>query len=65
MGYALSGGQGWNAGYRTVALMQMVLTAVLFLSLPLWKRRAAGEPEAARQAPVPGPRSSASPGPRK
>lgn len=46
MGYALSGGQGWNAGYRTVALMQMVLTAVLFLSLPLWKRRAAGEPEA-------------------
>ena len=46
MGYALSGGQGWNAGYRTVALMQMALTAVLFLSLPLWKRRAAGEPEA-------------------
>ena len=42
----ISGGQGWNAGYRTVALMQMVLTAVLFLSLPLWKRRAAGEPEA-------------------
>ena len=39
-------GQGWNAGYRTVALMQMALTAVLFLSLPLWKRRAAGEPEA-------------------
>ena len=46
MGYALSGGQGWNAGYRTVALIQMALTAVLFLSLPLWKRRAAGEPEA-------------------
>ena len=39
MGFALSGGQGWNMGYRYVALLQIGLTAVLFLSLPLWKRQ--------------------------
>lgn len=39
MGYALSGGQGWNMGYRAIALMQIVLTIILFVSLPLWKNR--------------------------
>lgn len=39
MGYALTSGQGWNAGYRYVAILQMVLTAVLFFSLPIWKGR--------------------------
>ena len=29
MGAALSGGMGWNAGYRYIALFQIVLTAVL------------------------------------
>ena len=38
MGYALSGGQGWNMGYRYIAILQIVLTAVLFLSLPLWNK---------------------------
>ena len=37
MGYALSGGQGWGAGYRYIAAIQIVLTAVLLLSLPLWR----------------------------
>ena len=35
MGHALSGGQGWNMGYRCIALLQFILTAVL----PLWKKR--------------------------
>ncbi len=39
MGYALSGGMGWNGGYRYIAIIQIVLTVILFLSLPLWKRR--------------------------
>lgn len=39
MGYVLSGGQSWNAGYRYIAILQVVLTAILFLSLPLWKNR--------------------------
>ena len=37
MGHALMVGGGWNMGYRYIALLQVVLTAVLLLSLPLWK----------------------------
>ncbi len=39
MGAALTGGMGWNTGYRYIAIFQIVLTAVLFISLPLWKSR--------------------------
>ena len=39
MGYALTSGRGWNSGYRIISLMQIVLTIILFLSLPLWKKR--------------------------
>lgn len=39
MGYSLSGGQGWNAGYRYIGTIQIVLTAILLFSLPLWKER--------------------------
>ena len=37
MGYALTGGAGWNSGFRYVAFLQIALTAILFISLPLWK----------------------------
>ena len=43
MGAALTGGSGWPMGYRIISLIQIVLTAVILLSLPLWKRKAAGE----------------------
>ena len=44
MGYTLTHGMGWNGGYRIIGFLQIALTAVLFLSLPLWKERArAGE----------------------
>ena len=39
MGTALTAGMGWDTGYRVISIFQVVLTAVLFLSLPLWKRR--------------------------
>jgi len=39
MGQALSGGLSWNSGYKYIAIFQVCLTAVLFLSLPLWKNR--------------------------
>ena len=45
MGYALTSGQGWQAGYEYVALIQIVLTAVLFFSLPMWKKRVGSEQE--------------------
>ncbi|MGN1000203.1 MAG: MFS transporter [Faecousia sp.] len=46
MTYALTAGQGWPMGYRYISLLQMALTAVLLLSLPLWKKRP-GETESA------------------
>ncbi|KAF1297400.1 MFS transporter [Enterococcus sp. JM4C] len=38
MSYYLTNGQGWNTGYRTIGLLQIALTFVLFISLPLWKQ---------------------------
>lgn len=40
MGYAMTGGQGWNSGYGYIAVLQIVLTIILIFSLPLWKNRA-------------------------
>ena len=37
MGAVLSGGHSWSMGYRTIGLIQLVLTAILLFSLPLWK----------------------------
>ena len=53
MGAALTGGMGWNTGYRIIALLQAVLTAVLFCSLPLWKtRKAEPDPNGNRSKPL-------------
>lgn len=41
MSYALTGGLGWNMGYRIIGFMQMSLTIILLFSLPLWKGRGA------------------------
>lgn len=38
MGYALSHEQGWPMGYRYISFLQIGLTAILVLSLPLWKQ---------------------------
>jgi fucose permease len=37
MGYALTSGGGWNAGYRYVAILQGLLVIGLLLSQPLWR----------------------------
>lgn len=39
MGYALTGGNHWNMGYRYIALLQMILTVILLISLPFWKTK--------------------------
>ena len=39
MGGVLSKGQIWNVGYRYVGFLQLGLTIILILSLPLWKER--------------------------
>ena len=43
MGAVITGGGTWNGGYRCIAVVQVVLTAVLLCSLPLWKGRPQGK----------------------
>lgn len=41
MSHALTSGAGWPSAYRTIGLVQVVLTFVLIASLPLWGKRSA------------------------
>ncbi len=38
MGYALTNSHGWNWGYRYVSIIQIVLSIIIFISLPIWKK---------------------------
>ena len=38
MGFYLTRGMSWNAGYRSVFVIQIVLAAILIFSLPVWKK---------------------------
>ena len=38
MSHTLTSGQGWSGAYRTVGLIQVVLTVALVATLPLWRR---------------------------
>lgn len=38
MSFALTQGKNWNSGYRYIGIIQIVLSAVLFISIPLWKK---------------------------
>lgn len=42
MGYALTNGQSWNMGYRYITMIQITLTLILIISLPLWKKQGTG-----------------------
>ena len=44
MNYALTGHSSWGLGFRIVSILQIVLTAALFFSLPLWKKTAGPTP---------------------
>ena len=41
MGAVLTHGGIWNSGYRIISVIQIVLTAILFFLLPLWKKNGA------------------------
>ena len=43
MSFALTGYSSWSLGFRIVSVLQIILTAALFLSLPLWKKAADAE----------------------
>jgi fucose permease len=50
MGFALTKNLGWNSGYFILFVIQAVLTVVLFLSLPLWKKKTAAFEEKIKNA---------------
>lgn len=62
MGYLLSGGHHWSQGYLYIGMIQIVLSAVLLISLPLWKQT--GESNVSQPLPlkqvlgIPGARQS-------
>lgn len=39
MGYVLTKDMSWSSGYHIIGILQIALTLVLILSLPLWKKR--------------------------
>ncbi len=53
MGFALTMGQSWNMGYLYIAVLQIMLTAVLFFSLPMWKRSTSTEEKTQRSLSIP------------
>ena len=53
MGACLARSGSWEMGYRTVSVIQIALTAGLFLSLPLWREKAgAAGADGSRSGPV-------------
>ena len=67
MSYALTGGMGWNAGYGYISVLQFALTAIILLSLPIWKNHPANEsqkntPKASAQKALTIPQILAIPG---
>ena len=50
--------QGWRQGYRVIGVLQCILSAVLLLTLPLWRKNGpAAREDAAAAAPCPKPLS--------
>lgn len=39
MSYFLTHGHGWSKGYFSIFILQLILTIILVLSLPLWKKK--------------------------
>lgn len=52
MGAVLSRNAGWHMGYRVIGVIQLVLTAVIWISLPLWNTGTAGNTEEQAAAPA-------------
>lgn len=52
LGFVLTGGGIWNTGYKVIALLQVALTIVLVVSLPLWKKRECVIDEKGQEVPA-------------
>ena len=52
MGAALAGGMDWSSGYGIICVVQLVLTAALFFTLPLWKTSGSNAESPAARKPL-------------
>lgn len=53
MGWAIGRGNGWRMGYGSVALVQIAISVILFISLPFWKKRGVPDGQAEEgEAPI-------------
>ena len=50
MSFALTIGKNWSAGYRCIFILQMILSVIIFISLPLWKNRSEEKPQTEEQS---------------
>ncbi len=50
MSFVLLNGQTWNTGYFVISIIQVVLTVILFISLPLWKTKSVEQEEVKHKA---------------
>ena len=51
LSFALSGAGGWRAGYRTVAIIQMIISVIVIVTLPIWKKSGHAENDAKEELP--------------
>jgi fucose permease len=49
---ALTGGHGWNMGYRYIFFLQLGLTVILMLSLPMWKKQSPDSEDSSSDKPL-------------
>lgn len=54
MGQALANGNSWSSGYQTVSIIQIAITVLLFISLPLWKKQKTEISASSKAAPAMG-----------
>ena len=52
LGFVLTGGAPWNDGYKVISFIQLILTIILVISLPLWKKREAIVDEKGEEVPA-------------
>jgi len=49
MSYSLASGLGWETGYFSVSMILISIAAIMFISLPLWKKQGGGMPVASER----------------
>ena len=52
MGYAITGLNSYHSGYKIIAIVQIVISAILFISLPLWKKKTIQSEENEKREPL-------------